>query len=534
VLVELFGYAASFQNCPKQQRKLAELLDIWDEKGYYSGDYVGKLRETTRNAESKGGQFAKESDDQNFGPGISTAVKDAPFVLPASHGDPNTPYYDLPAGNLLPHIIPNTNLPIDPHQVKPLHFVAGPADENLATAVKHFLVEADHIYTPTFEAGDDEGIADIDELGQVVVRAALTDMVIGDGYYGWSRAFCKRMSKRKNGKGEEPRVGEASRRYSDSSSQSENPLKRRRYSDSQSISSRSRSQSRSRTRSHSLSRGRSPDNTSSRARKRSRRRRKPTSRSSSYSNRAKSKDEDNTRRSRRRYSSGSYDRSDTYKPDGLRESSKSRPSFQSAGIAGPPQTFRPRSPTSIPAGGRPSFSSPLQGLQYNQYNQQSFQTPNQAGPPFHPPPPQGYSGPWPPPPPPPPPMEQQYQTAGGYLPPNYPTPIAHGYPPQPPPQQPGWIQQGSGHFQSTGIGAHPPPQPLQQYPPNTGYGNSNSQQWNQNIGAGGGQQWNQNDGRGGSSSNYGTGSGQTQGKQGEGQTRGGWQQQRGRGRGGRW
>ncbi|KAL4936000.1 hypothetical protein BDV06DRAFT_205863 [Aspergillus oleicola] len=252
-IVDLLSYAAAYarEKHQKHHRRLAELLDIWQEHRYFSADYVGKLREVVANsavsgpittsAGAPGAEVASDSDRKS---------RDVPFVMPPTHGDPSTPYYDLPAGNLIPHIIPNSTAPLRPDMIKPLQFLAGPADEKLVTALRVFLTDVDRIYDPG-DLNPEDGIVDIDELGQTVVRDEITgDILEGETYYGWSRSFCQQMKKRNT------------RERSESRSRS--PPKRRRYS-SASDDSRYRSRSRSRSprrrydsRSRSRSRSYSP------------------------------------------------------------------------------------------------------------------------------------------------------------------------------------------------------------------------------------------------------------------------------------
>lgn len=154
------------------------------------------------------------------------------------------PYFDLPAGNLMPHIMPNSSAAIRPDQVRALQFVAGPADDGLVHAVKDFLKEVNDI-DDSAQADVSAIVTDIDELGQTSYQDEDGDVVYSDTYYGWSRTFCEKMKKRRDGdNGRETRARSYSSSRSLSRSRSRSPRKRRRYSDS--ISSRSASRSRSR------------------------------------------------------------------------------------------------------------------------------------------------------------------------------------------------------------------------------------------------------------------------------------------------
>src|SRR3978361_1524315 len=93
VLPTLFGHAAAFKSCPNHNRKLRDLLKLWQEKDYYSREYIDKLRETVHNAFEAGeyseGSNTLENNDS------SQATKSMPYIMPATHGDTSTPWFDL-------------------------------------------------------------------------------------------------------------------------------------------------------------------------------------------------------------------------------------------------------------------------------------------------------------------------------------------------------------------------------------------------------------------------------------------------------
>lgn len=348
-IVELLGCAAAYdrQKHPRHHRRLDDLLNIWSEHGYFGPELVQKLRETVENSASTGisrSAQASSSDVLIDEPGATKklAGKEVPFIMPSTHGDPLTPYYDLPAGNWIPHIIPNSTVPLRPDSIKPLQFLAGPADQSLVKALKGFLEEVDQMYG-TEEPMKDEGNMDIDELGQRVTRDEVTgDILDGETYYGWSRAFCQQMKK----------GPEDSRSRSRSHSRSRGALKRR-YSDS------SLSQDSQPSRSHSRSRARTSDREARRYGSRSRSRSRPP------------------RRSRTRESS--------YTP---REPS-------------PPHFPPPHQPSRAPLPPPPPPPPPPPGGNYQQPHQYHAPYPAPpAGANFAPPPPPPYPGAWPPGPPP--------------------------------------------------------------------------------------------------------------------------------------
>ncbi|TGO31938.1 hypothetical protein BHYA_0378g00020 [Botrytis hyacinthi] len=255
VLVNLLGSTASFKDCPKHQQKIQDLLKIWEERGYYSNEYIGKLREAVKIA-SEVGQFTEEltgsaeNGEQGLAPKLN---KSAPFVMPAAHGDTSMPWFDLPAGNLMPHIVPNSTRPINPDMVKPLQFVAGPADENLVIAVKALLDDVQTIFGA--EPGQDErSVSDVDELGQPIILDEITGEILdGEGYYGWSRVFCERMKRRRKG------LDSFGERGQHSQSESLSPQRKRRHSESEDSERSFVERSRRQRRSYSSSRSPSPD-----------------------------------------------------------------------------------------------------------------------------------------------------------------------------------------------------------------------------------------------------------------------------------
>lgn len=420
MLVNLIGSAASFKRCPKHQKKIQDLLDLWEEKSYYSREYIDKLREAIKNA-SEAGQYDDSGTAAEINEGQTIKnTKSAPYVMPAMHGDASTPWFDLPAGNLLPYIIPNSTRPINPDLIKPLQFVAGPAEERLALAVKELLDDADIIYGAEKEQ-DDKMTWDIDELGQLIIQDEITgDVIDGEGYYGWSRSFCEKMKRRKNGP-DPPSQDQARRSRSTSSSPGR---RKRRYSDESSSPGGFRSTRRRR----SYSSSRSPSPVPGRRNGHSRRQ----SRSRSYS----------------------------------RSPPPSRPSEPPRSLPQPRENLPPRPP--IPQGPSAPFHSggfnqifppPPPPIPYPQapypqaphsqapYSQVTQWPPppqmqNMQNMPYNPQAPQFGHGQWPPPPPPPPPgpppmnsyqpqqqQQQQQQQHGGQYPPSGPG---------------GWQQQQSG------------------------------------------------------------------------------------------
>jgi len=204
VLASLFWNVSSFKNSPKHLRKVRELLSIWEERQYYPTDDINKLRAVVEAAQGPDASSPSRNQDPNtLTINVPRASKEIPFTMPAIHGDQNLPWYDLPAGNLMEHIVPNSTRPINPSLVKPLRFMGGPADESLASAVKTLLQDVNSIYSSADSYDEMESsVWDVDELGQQVLRDEISgDILSGEGYYGWSRAFCEKMKRRYRGGG---------------------------------------------------------------------------------------------------------------------------------------------------------------------------------------------------------------------------------------------------------------------------------------------------------------------------------------------
>ncbi|KAL8742661.1 MAG: hypothetical protein Q9184_008217, partial [Pyrenodesmia sp. 2 TL-2023] len=186
-------------------RKLQDLLALWSEDSYYPPTLIATLKQIVQNASHFNGLRIEQTDFLGDpavarNAGSVESRKDAPYILPPNHGDVADPFYDLPAGNLMPRIVPKSTTPIDPQAVKPLQLRAGPADEGLVHAVKHLLQEAEFVYGTRRPQSEIE-VSDINELGQLVIRDNMLDESSdNEAYYGWSRAFCKRMKLQSRGK----------------------------------------------------------------------------------------------------------------------------------------------------------------------------------------------------------------------------------------------------------------------------------------------------------------------------------------------
>ncbi|KAK3903437.1 hypothetical protein C8A05DRAFT_32839 [Staphylotrichum tortipilum] len=200
-LPALVRAAASFHNSPKHIRKIQDLIGLWEEKGYFSPSFVQQLRAAVEQGPASGEEGKGGSETDNSASAVAKAAKTAPWVLPAMHGDPSAPWYDLPAGNWLPVLEPNSTRPMNASMIKPLVLAQGPADKALVEAVKGLLADVDKIYAK--DAGADDAPLNFGPLGERVEVDEITGEIIGgDTYYGWSHAFCEKMKRRRRGHGE--------------------------------------------------------------------------------------------------------------------------------------------------------------------------------------------------------------------------------------------------------------------------------------------------------------------------------------------
>ena len=468
-LPPLFRSAAAFANSPKHVKKIEDLITLWEEKEYFPQSFTIKLRAAAEGTHSHDGLGQNGGGRANGGDpaGQVAKTRDAPYIIPALHGDPSTPWYDLPAGNWLPVLEPNSTRPMNPHMIKPLQLAPGPADAALVEGVKKLLADVGRIYAKDARL-DADAPADVNPMGERIELDEITgEIVDGDTYYGWSRAFCERMKKRGNPTGRTGRDdSRGHRRSSYSSGRSSSPGRKRRRSSTRSVSRPAL--------------GRRRYSPASRSRSRSRDRRPPDTRS--YSSRS-----DSRSRSRGRYRDASPPARDRYPPRDAHDGPRPRsppyqrpppgpPPHSNSGMAPrryeqapppqppppPPHSFppqHPQPPPFIPHVGPPP---PQQGFD------------NYGGFPVPPPPPPNYHGQWPPPPPPPPPaglpmestMAHMPHQAGWFPPPAPPAPVSWGG---------GWTGGPTPH--------QAPPLPFPPEPPHRGRGG-----WGRGY-RGGGQRW---------------------------------------------
>ncbi|RMZ90062.1 hypothetical protein DV736_g2709, partial [Chaetothyriales sp. CBS 134916] len=180
---------ASVSAKARVRKRLKSLLSLWEDAGYFEANVIATTHKVINDPST-----SIEPEEKSATHAITT--REAPYIMPATHGDPSLPFYELPAGNLMLHIIPNKAIAMRPHSIRPLQLTPGPADESLANAVRDFLKDIETI-DHEFDLLDDPNVtAEISEMGQVLYRNEAEDLV-GDTYFGWSRAFCEKMTARK-------------------------------------------------------------------------------------------------------------------------------------------------------------------------------------------------------------------------------------------------------------------------------------------------------------------------------------------------
>ncbi|KAI9721663.1 MAG: hypothetical protein M1828_005031 [Chrysothrix sp. TS-e1954] len=173
----------------KQQRRLEDLLTIWSDEYHFDPSTLDKLQRAAEASDAV--QPTDESEP-------AKAPKNVPYTLPATHGDPSTPWYDLPAGNILPEITPNSTRPIHPNSIKPIQFKPGPPEPHLISAVETLLKDVETMYTDESPLIDEGIVTDIDDMGQIMTKDEVTGVFRAtESYYGWSIDFCEKMRKAK-------------------------------------------------------------------------------------------------------------------------------------------------------------------------------------------------------------------------------------------------------------------------------------------------------------------------------------------------
>ncbi|ROW02773.1 hypothetical protein VSDG_01882 [Cytospora chrysosperma] len=209
-LPALFRSAAAFTNAPKHERKLKDLVQLWEEKSYFAGPVLEKLRAAVAEGPRANDKEANGADATPKKATKVSSAREAPFMLPSMHGDTSTPWYDLPAANWLPVIEPNSTRPMNPSMIKPLQLAGGPADKNLVDAVKKLLGDVDKIYAKDTRLDGDLQV-DISQMGETIERDELGDIVGGETYYGCCETSPDiRLAREKHEQGWKPRpVGQA-------------------------------------------------------------------------------------------------------------------------------------------------------------------------------------------------------------------------------------------------------------------------------------------------------------------------------------
>jgi hypothetical protein len=411
-LPTLVRSASSFSNAPKQIKKIRDLVALWEEQGHFDHSVADKLRAAIDEAPSPADEARDDAPSANA---TARAARSAPYVMPSMHGDPTTPWYDLPAGNWLPVLEPNSTRPMNPLMIKPLVLSPGPADKGLVEAVKKLLVDVEEIYSKNVDAN--APIPNVSQMGELIGIDGMDDDVLGgETYYGWSREFCKKMQLRKRGGPAREGGRGRSRSARSSASYSRSPTRLRsprRSSESPARPAFKRSRLSGSPRGRNRSRSRSPRRNHSRGRDHRRSRSYSSSRSPSSPRRPQGRGFSSTKPGHGHSRSRSYSPAPAYPTTGFRPSNNDA---YMPPAAPPPFPPPPSVPPQIP---------PQMG--FGQY---------------HPPPPpppalSSFYGQWPaaPFPHPPPPPQSTFQFVGGWAPAQTPAAGLPVPPPPPPPPQ---------------------------------------------------------------------------------------------------
>lgn len=183
----------------KHADKIDRLIEIWTSKSYYPSAFLNRLQDAVKDVRLQGARGLAPTGNDEEARGKEgerdEEKKERPYDMPSTHGDYSTAWYDLPAANLMQHIIPNSTKPIKGTQVEPLRFTPGSAEPDVAAAVKA-LIDGSHRMWGESEEGEEEKY-DLDSLGQHIVKDELGNRKIEETYYGWSDEFARKMARKK-------------------------------------------------------------------------------------------------------------------------------------------------------------------------------------------------------------------------------------------------------------------------------------------------------------------------------------------------
>lgn len=220
---------ALYTKAEKQLARIERLIRIWEEKQYYPRYFTAELNTVASDVVAGRESTIAPSKPERVSSSTNSKAQPKMVLLPPFHGDPAIPFYDLPAGNLLPHITANVPNPINPRLVRPIQFPHITPDPCLVQAVDEFLSSVDSMFNGKEQKGDPDAVG------------GFSGPKDGECYYGWSRTFCEKMKEKRNG------GAGSGERARDELREGSRGRRRRSYS-SYTSSSRSRSPSRSRSR----------------------------------------------------------------------------------------------------------------------------------------------------------------------------------------------------------------------------------------------------------------------------------------------
>ena len=98
-LVQLFSFGAS-EAKTRVGGRLSDLAQLWKEEKYFDSGMIGQLFDALKGTT----QDTKHVEELHLK--AADGSRELPYMIPPTHGDPTSPYHDLPAGNLMRHIVP--------------------------------------------------------------------------------------------------------------------------------------------------------------------------------------------------------------------------------------------------------------------------------------------------------------------------------------------------------------------------------------------------------------------------------------------
>jgi len=221
------------------QRRVNAHLTFWEKRRYFN---EGELKALQNLLDEP---VQRSQSEENT---VESGSKLQSTILPHQHGDSSSPWFDLPAANIVEQLKKNKSI-LTSSMKRPFKLEAGLARPSIQVAVQSFLQAADRLSNHTKLEHSPCG-QDFDELGQIICRDNEGSTFPVDTYYGWSISLCERIKTDAGNPPGELTASEDRDERVPNRPQSRSPRRHNRESGSP-----SRSRSRSRSRSQSPSAG---------------------------------------------------------------------------------------------------------------------------------------------------------------------------------------------------------------------------------------------------------------------------------------